>query len=630
VIKSHKHSMKKKIALLAGLGLVQSVVLAQTKPADSVTTLKDVVITTTKNNQKQSQTGKVATIIGPEVLDKSYGKTLPQLLAEQAGVIVTGATSNYAANKSLFVRGAGSAYAIVLIDGIVQNDPSGNGGAFDLRLLPIDQVERIEILRGGQSTIYGSDAIGGVINIITKKGAKQPLNVYGVASAGSYNTYKGTIGLQGNVSNFDYNISYTHVKSDGISEAANPVGNTSPFDKDGLKTDGVNAKFGLKLSNNFSINPFVRYNTGTYNFDNGPFADAANFSILKNLALGTNAVYQMGSGKVTLNYSHQKSSNDVHNAYPSLLKGEVNFLDVYYNQTLGKKLDLLLGVDHRDMKLPNLAGQPNTNILAGYGSLFLHDLSIFNLEVGGRYNKHEQYGENWTYTITPSINVVKEVKLFGNISTGFKIPTLNMLFGAFGANLNLKPEKSKNYEAGVEFNFADGKYKLRGAAYKRDLTDAIIYNYPQGYENQVSQKTKGFEIEPAFKLGIFSLNGFYSYTEGNEFNFVDNGVADYLFRRPKHTYGATAGLQATKDLFLSVNYRYVGSRTDGDFDSFPAAVVNLPSYKLLNAYAEYSLVKSKVKLFVDVQNILDEKYNEVYGYNSLGFNGNAGVRFNIH
>ncbi|WAC39583.1 TonB-dependent receptor plug domain-containing protein [Pedobacter sp. SL55] len=622
--------MKKKIALLAGLGFAQSVVLAQTKPTDSVTTLKDVVITSTKNNQKQSQTGKVATILGPEVLDKSLGKTLPQLLAEQAGITVTGATSNYAANKSVFFRGAGSAYAIVLIDGIVQNDPSGNGGAFDLRLLPIDQIERIEILRGGQSTIYGSDAVGGVINIITKKGAKQPLNVYGVASAGSYETYKGTIGLQGNVSNFDYNISYTHVKSDGISEAVNPVGNTTAFDKDGLKTDGVNAKFGFKFNDNFSINPFVRYNTGTYNYDDGPFTDAANYSILKNIAVGTNAVYLLGKGKVTLNYSHQKTSNDVHSAYPALLEGQVNFLDVYYNQQLGKKLDLLLGVDHRDMKLPSAAGSPKTNILAGYGSLFLHDLSIFNLEVGGRYNKHEQYGENWTYTITPSINLVKQVKLFGNISTGFKIPTLTMLFGTFGANLNLKPEKSENYEAGVEFNFADGKYKLRGAAYKRNLTGAIIYNYPQGYENQISQKTKGFEIEPAVKLGAFSLNGFYSYTEGDEYNFVDNAVADYLFRRPKHTYGATAGLQATKDLFVSLNYRFVGSRTDGDFNSYPAAVVNLPSYKLLNAYAEYSLAKSRVKLFVDTQNILNEKYNEIYGYNSQGFNVNAGVRFNIY
>jgi len=614
---------------VAGLGLAQLMIgqVANAQTQDSLQ-LKDVVISATKNDQKQSQTGKVVTIISREVLDRSNGKSLPELISEQAGIIVAGSSSNPGLNKSVFFRGAGSAYAVVLIDGIVQNDPSGNGGAFDLRLISIDQIDHIEILRGGQSTIYGSDAVAGVINIITKKGGPKGNTIYGVASAGSYETYKGTIGLNGGIEGFSYNINYTHAKTDGISEAATPVGSTAAFDKDGFKTDALNANFGIKLDNHFSVNPFVRYYYGNYKFDGGAFTDANNYSILKNFAAGTNAKYEFATGKVTLNYSFESTRNDAHSQYPSVNEGRVSLLDLFYNQKLGNKLDLLVGIDNRVMKLSSATNKPETNIFAAYGSLFLHDLSVFNLEVGGRYNKHEQYGENYTYSVTPSINIIKEIKLFGTVSTAFKVPTLNMLFGQFGANLGLKPEKSQNYEAGVNFSLADDKFSLRLAGYKRDLTDAIIYAYPNGYINQVSQKTKGFEVEPAVKFSVFNINGYYAYVEGNEFNFVDNAVADYLFRRPKHTFGITAGAQATSNLYVSTNYRYFGKRTDGNFTTY--TVDNLPAYKLLNAYAEYALAKKRVKLFFDAKNILNEKYNEIIGYNSLGFNFNTGVIFNIH
>jgi len=624
--KTHNQMNKKKLLIAAGLGLVQ-LTLSQGANAQDSVKLKDVVILATKNDQKQSQTGKVVTIISRETLERSHGKSLPDLISEQAGIIVAGATGNPGLNKSIFFRGAGSAYAVILIDGIVQNDPSGNGGAFDLRLFSIDQVDHIEILRGGQSTLYGSDAVAGVINIITKKGGPKGNTISGVATAGSYETYKGTIGVNGAVEGFNYNINYTHAKTDGISEAANPVGNTAVFDKDGFKTDGVNANFGIKLDPNFTVNPFIRYFYGNYKYDGGAFLDADNFSVIKNAAMGTNAKYEFGTGKINLNYSYELNSNDAHTAYPSFSNGKANLIDLFYNQKLGSKLDLLLGIDNRALKLTAGTAHAQTNIFAAYASVFLHDLSVFNLELGGRYNKHNQYGENYTYTITPSINIIKEVKLFGTVSTAFKVPTLSMLFGQYGANLNLKPEKSQNYEAGVNFNIADELFTLRLVGYKRDLTDAIIYAYPAGYVNQVSQKAKGFEIEPAFKIGKFTLNGYYAYVEGNEFNFVDNKVADYLFRRPKNTYGINAGIQATKGLYVSANYRYFGQRTDGNFSTYK--VETLPSYKLLNAYVEYAFANKHVKLFFDAKNILNEKYNEIIGYNSLGFNFNTGVSFNI-
>lgn len=618
--------------IAAGLGLAQLCV-NEAKAQDTLR-LKDVVISATKNDQKQSQTGKVVSIISRETLERSHGKSLPELINEQAGIIVAGAGSNPGLNKSVFMRGAGSAYAVVLIDGIVQNDPSGNGGAFDLRLFSIDQIDHIEILRGGQSTIYGSDAVGGVINIITKKAGPKGNTIFGVGSVGSYDTYKGTIGLNGAVEGFTYNVNYTHQKSDGISEAANPPGNNTAFDLDGYKTDGVNANFGIQLDKRFSLNPFLRYYRGNYKLDEGAFTDglADNNTTLKNFSGGLNAKFDFGTGKINLNYSYQTSSNNTLSSYAgfpytSAAKGSINLIDLFYNQKLSNKLDLLVGVDNRVMKLESGTNRPETNIFAAYGSLFLHDLSILNLEIGGRYNKHEQYGENYTYTITPTINIIKEIKLFGTVSTAFKIPTLNMLFGQFGANLNLKPEKSQNYEAGANFSFADDKYSVRVAGFKRDLTDAIIYDFATGYINQESQKIKGFEIEPSVNVWKLDIRGFYSYVTGNEYNNINYKVEDFLFRRPKHSFGLTTGIQATANLYINANFRYYRNRMDGDFNTYQ--ITALPDYKLLNAYAEYALAKKRFKIFFDAKNILNEKYNEIIGYNALGFNFNTGVSFNI-
>jgi vitamin B12 transporter len=596
---------KNKLLFVAGIGLAQ-VLTIHASYGQEAKALNEVVIQATKNDQKQSQTGKVVTVITREQLERSSGKTLPELLSEQAGIIVGGATSNQGLNKSLFIRGAGSAYALVLIDGIVVGNPSGVGSSFDLRMFGIDQIDHIEVLKGGQSTIYGSDAVGGVINIITKKGNQGVNSVYGTASAGSYNTYKGTIGINSHVDNFSYNIGYTQGKTAGISEAANPAGNLESFDKDGNKTAAVNANFSLQASKNFSISPFLRYFYGHYDFDGGAFADnTTNNYKLKHFNGGLNSKFEFASGKINLNYSYENTFNDSQNQYgASLSQGKMNILDLFYNQKVGSNLDVLVGIDNRVTSLQG-SYSARTNLFSTYTSLFLHDVGPFNLEVGGRYNKHKEYGENYTYSITPSINLLKELKLFGTISTNFKAPTLDMLFGLYGANLNLRPESSKNYEAGLNLSIKEDLFSVRLAGFKRDLTNAIVYGNV-GYVNQISQSAKGFELEPAFKFKNFNVKGFYAYVTGTEFNFVNNATE-----------------------YVSSNFKYLGKRTDGDFDFTNPQVVTLPAFKLVDVYAEYAFAGRRLKVFADLKNILDEKYTEYYGYNSMGFNFNAGLNFNF-
>lgn len=594
--------------------------------AQETVDLDNVIISATKIDQKQSQTGKVVTIIGRDVLDRSHGRNLTDLLNEQAGIIVGGGTVNPGANKSLFIRGAASGYAVILIDGIPMNNPASVGAMFDLRAFSIDQIDRIEILKGGQSTIYGSDAVAGVVNIITKKGTKDGNSVYGVGSFGTYNTYKGTVGMNYGSKDFSYNIAYTQTKTDGISEAATPENSTAIFDKDGNKTAAVNANFSLQATEKLSVSPFLRYFYGNYSTDLGPFKDReGSYVKLKHFNGGANTKYDFSTGRINLNYSYENSQLADPTGFVPFSEGKMHLVDLFYNQKIGSKLDVLVGLDNRATRL-NTSLTASTNLFSTYASVFMHDLSIFNLEIGGRYNKAKVYGENFTYNITPSVNIIKQVKLFGTISTAFKAPNLDYLFSPYSGNLNLVPEKSKNYEAGVNFSFADQKYTLRAAGFKRDLTNAIVYA-GNGYINQPRQKVKGFEIEPAAQIGILNLRGYAAYVEGNEYTYLTNTVLNHLFRRPKNVYAINAGLQATKDLFISANFKYNSKSYDADYDT--GKPVELKAYELLGVYTEYTLINKQLRLFADLKNVLNKKYTEIYGYSSMGFNMNAGLSFTI-
>ncbi|MDP4265488.1 MAG: TonB-dependent receptor [Bacteroidota bacterium] len=626
--------MKKKFFVVAAV-MISSRLMAQQDSAFKQ--LDDVVITATKYPVKLSETGKVVTVITSQQIERSAGKDLSQLLNEQTGLVVNGANSNPGKDKSIFMRGASNEYTLILLDGIPVNDPSGSGGAFDLRLLPLNQVERIEILKGSQSTLYGSDAIAGVINIITKKNSKKPIGFTGGASYGSYNSFNGDAGLNGHGQSLDYSIGYSYTKTDGISEATDKTG-IANFDKDGFSRHSVRANISWQPSKNIKITPFYRYSYYKGDFDAGAFTDGNNkfTALLNNAGAITSITLPKGTLTATYGYTYAKR-NYINDFGSSIFRGRFHAGEVYLKQSLGKQVTMLAGMNYQDYGLLDTTlaiKNPHTSIVSPYLSFFIQSGTGLNIEAGGRYNNHSKFGSYFTYSLNTSYTINKEVKFFANISSGFKAPTVNELFGAFGANPALKPENSTSLEGGIHIAALQKKLALTATLFNRDTKNLVTYVAGQ-FINIDEQKDKGLELEAAYSpIEKITLKASYTYVTGHIQQSRGGKDTSYynLIRRPKSTITLSLGYQATRQLYVDVFFQGLSKRTDLFFEPAPPYAteqVNLKAYALVNVYAEYKFVSGKLRLFADAKNITGSKYTEVYGYNTTGVTITGGIRIEL-
>lgn len=611
--------------------LVTAVVCSSLAQAQRDTTaLNEVVVTANRFAQKQSNTGKVVSVITSLQLQRSGGKDMAQLLSDQAGITLNSANANPGKDKSLFLQGASSNYTLILLDGVAVNDPAATGGTFDLRLLPIDQIERIEILKGSQSTIYGSNAIAGVVNIITKKATSPTPAINGLLAYGSYNTFRGNANVSRKGKVLDYSVNYERYSTDGISEAIDTTGK-GRFDKDGFQRNALQANLGINITDKIKLSPFYRFTEYKGNYDADAFTDGANRYDARLQNVGMNSTVAYGTGTLHVNYGH---SYTLRNYNGFAFSGTFNQAEAFATQTLGKYFQLLAGVNFQTFRMP----KPDTvnNLLSVYSSLYFKSGRKLNAELGGRYNRHNQYGDNFTYSFNPSYLLNSQVKLFANLSTGFRAPGISELFGPYGANPELKPEQARSIEGGVQSWLADGKFSVRANYFNRTIRDVIIYDWRVGYQNRDKQHDQGAELELQYQPSQqWNFRANYSFVDGaitQKLQAKDTSFYN-LLRRPKNTINVFAGYQINKALFVSASVQHLGKRDDVFFNPanfWTAENKALKAYTLLNAYAEYVMANQRLRIFADVRNLANNKdYSEVYGYSVQGRNAQLGIRFKL-
>lgn len=629
--------MEKKVSVIAWVAFWCLTPHLTNAQHDSVKTvhLNEVVVTAAKFPKNLNETGKVVTVIDQEQLLRSSGKEVYQLLNEQAGLLVNGAGSNPGKDKSVYLRGANNDYTLILLDGIPLNDPSGFGGAFDLRLLPIDQIEYIEILTGSQSTLYGSDAIAGVINIITRKAPQQLFSGAGMISYGSYNTFNANASISGKTNLFGYHAIYARKQSGGISEARD-ASSTGTFDKDGFNQDALQLNLDITPHQKIFFQPFVRYTAYSGKYDAGAFQDDKQaFFDSELINYGMTGKYSFTKGALNVQYANNSTTRTYESSFGKYdFQGKFGHAEIFFHYDLGKTFQALAGLNYQSQKMGSGSTffiDDSRNSVSPYISFFARNIKGFSAETGARYVSGLAGNNVLVYNINPSLLIRERIKLFANYSTGFKAPTLSQLYGQFGANEKLKPEESKNLEGGIQVLFPDNKItNLRATAFSRSIKDVIVYT--QRYENFDQQNDYGVEVESKVKVNDkINVHVFYAFVEGRAKTRMGDRDTTYnnLFRRPKHSGGIDITYQATKHFFASVNLKIIGKRSDLFFnpDNFQQNLVWLREYAALNLYLEYNFGKDKFKVFADAKNLLDQKYEEVYGYNTMRFNMNAGISF---
>ena len=655
--------MGKKIFTLIAIGASLNA-LAQ-KDTSKSTNLDEVVITATKFPIKTSATGKVVTIITLQQLEQSGGKDLAQILTEQTGLYINGANSNPGKDKSIYLRGASVAYTLITIDGVPMYDPSGIGGNFDIRNLSVNLVERIEILKGSQSTLYGSDALAGVINIITKKSGNttKPFAGKALLSYGSNNTIKANAGINGKQKNIDYYAGYSIDKTDGINEANSGTINA---DKDGYKQESFQGGLGIQATKNIAIKPYLRYTYLKGDIDQGGFTDELDYTYSqKSFQTGVKSEFTFGKTKLNVLYNFNKiereytdDSTKSQNGYDKyakgIYKGNEHFVDAYANFALSKFTKLTVGADFRtsttnqDYLSIGFFGPYKTSY--GSDSLKQHQVSVyaaanyndnkgFNIEVGGRYNNHSTYGGNGVFNINPSYQVTDDIKVFANVSSAYRTPSLYQLYSEYG-NKNLKPEVAISTELGLQHYFANKKIKMQTVVFTRNVSDVHFFyfnstTFMAQYINQDKQKDFGVEFEASAEIvKNTTLKASYTFVDGQISTKKSSGkdtTYNNLLRRPKHSINVGLSSKISDRLFVSANVNWFGKRNDAYFNNttFKTDYVELSSYALLDIYAEYAFLKNKLKVFANARNITDTKYTEISGYNTLGATFTGGVRFSF-
>ncbi len=635
-------------ALLSSIAVVLLAPSVTRAQAPDTATLTAMVISATKTPASPgSLTQAVTTISGDDLRARGIARVSDALRAVPGASLVQ--NGSHGSVTTLFLRGGESRYTKVLIDGVAVNAP---GGFFDFSHLTTDNIERIEIVRGPASVVYGADAVSGIIQIFTRQG-RGPLSVNADLRGGTYGTIDGSVDANGASRHSRFSLGAAEHKTDGIISFNNQYYNGT-----------LSASAGVTPREGTDAVLSARYTTAEYHYPTdytGAPVDSNSYrvqhrltagfdgsaklaqSVKGKLLLGANEVSDLSEdiavpfGATAPLHSALESRNYRHSAEGRLLfslpsSGTLNLGAEYMNER------------ERDVNTAGAVGRradPTSSFSAvrsnraAYAELLGSSSDGVSYALAARRDDNSDYDAFNTYRVGASTPVTSSLRLRTSVSTAFNAPAFNQLRPTLYTvgSPDLKPERSRAYEVGLEQSLAYGIVHLTADYFNQQFTDLIQYvpggppSFLGSYANLAEAQSKGFDVGMVL-TPVGNWSGTASYTVAtprvtklSSSYSGDLKIGQALIRRPAHSGNASLAYSEKNAGSFAVMASYIGKRPDFDFVQFPSPVVTLPSHVKVDVAMSRDLLhtdsgKRSLSITARVDNLLDRKYEDVLHFAS--------------
>lgn len=605
-------------AIALALGITSPVFATEQKVAK--VSLDTIVVTASRSEQNIKDVPARISIIEPAILEQSPLASLPHLLSNEASLNMV-QSGGYGQQSSIFLRGTNSTHTLILRDGVKLN--SATSGVASLAYIDTTDLKQIEILKGPASVLYGTNAIGGVVQLVSKTPEKTGVFVTG--EVGENKTYKSIVGADLAENGFYAQIRGQRLESDGtqVTNAEQSDIKTGDFEQKGFST-----KFGFE-DEQVALSLDYAQNEGQSTYVSSVFASAPSYAFLnlknnavdfKNESINVKAKYKL-SDQLELNarLSQFKDESDQLDS-KDFVNSKTQEADLYTKVILPAHQNILLGTTFQNTKANAISsGSPYKGDVDSQGYYIQHQYSNhgLNTQIGIRVEDNDQFGTHTVGQVAARYQILKNTSIYTNWGTAFRAPNLNELYVNYYGNPNLKPEESASFEFGIDQKLPLG-FTTGLSAYTNQVKNLIDYNDKNGYiiDNVSKAKFEGIESYVHWEQDQLFAKLSHNYVKA-----TNEEIHKELARRPRQSLTLTAGLQ---------NSVY-GISTSVSSKSAPKDNSKVAGYATIDLNAYWN-VNPSVKLFTNIDNIGDVKFETAsYGDDLFYINGgrlaSAGVTF---
>jgi len=610
-----------------------------------------IIVTATRVPVAIDRVPASITVLDKAAIDRAQDLGVTELLLRTPGVSMS-RNGGYGTATSLRIRGAESDQTVVVMDGVKLNDPASTGGGYNFANMLVGDTARIEILRGPQSTLWGSQAIGGVVNIVTAAPEK-PLEGSFDVEAGSRNTVSARAGIGGRTGPLAWRLGGQTFTTDGISAIAPAFGGKEP---DGYTNRSATGRAELELAQNLSVELRGYYSDDRVEID-ATTGDSADYSKNEEFVgyAGINLALLDGRLRNRFGYAYtdtDRSSYGPARARPLSFEsaGQNRRWEYQGSFAFTRAVSAIFGLEREDSSFRSRSPSASLStplpafttgdagITSAYAQLSVAPLDGLTLNGGIRYDDHSRYGGKTLFQAGGVWRLPTGTILRASYGEGFKAPTLYQLFSEYG-NAGLEPEQAHGWEAGAEQQFFGRRLTFGATYYERSTTNQIVFNSctatstnalcfvpgsttrRSGYYSNVSRsEAHGIEAAAALRLGGLTLDGNYSWTVAEDRSPGAATYGKWLPRRPRDSANASISYELPFGVSAGAALRWSGHTFDN-----AANTTRLDSYTLVDLRAEVK-ASDKFSLFAHAENIFDEQYMTAYRYGTLGRSFYAGIR----